>query len=145
MTLFPPQSRLAAAAIALIIAGGTPAFAEMIAFRGDLKGANEVPPVDSQGTGTAEVTLDTETKVLTWTINYSGLTGDAAAAHFHGPAAVGANAGPVVPIEGSLASPISGSATLTDQQIADLQGGLWYFNIHTAQYPDGELRGQLVR
>jgi hypothetical protein len=103
-----------------------------------------VPPNDSPGTGTVEATFDTESKVFTWTINYEGLTGEATAAHFHGPAAVGENAGPVVPIEGALASPIAGEATLDDAQAADLQAGMWYFNIHTAEYPDGELRGQVT-
>ena len=50
----------------------------------------------------------------------------------------------IVPIEGDLASPIQGEATLDDAQAADLQAGKWCFNIHTAQYPDGELRGQVV-
>jgi hypothetical protein len=48
-----------------------------------------------------------------------------------------------VPIDGALASPIAGSATLTDEQITQLQGGMWYFNVHTAEYPDGEIRGQV--
>jgi hypothetical protein len=81
--------------------------------------------------------------MLTWTVTYEGLTGPATAAHFHGPAAAGANAPPVVPIKGNLASPITGSATLTDAQAADLSAGNWYFNVHTAKYPDGEIRGQL--
>jgi hypothetical protein len=122
-----------------------PAQAESVVFVATLSGASEVPPNSAAGTGTVEATLDTDAKTLGWTITYSGLSGDATAAHFHGPAAEGANAGPVLPIEGSLASPISGTATLSDAQIADLQNGLWYFNIHTAQFPDGELRGQLKK
>lgn len=137
------RSAFAAASLALAFTAA-PAFAETVNFTTDLTGAAEVPANDSAGTGTVEASLDTETKVLTWTISYAGLTGEAVAAHFHGPAAADATAGPVVPIEGALASPIAGTATLDDAQIADLQGGLWYFNVHTAQYPDGELRGQLA-
>jgi hypothetical protein len=132
------------AGVALAALAAAPASAEMINYNVPLTGAAEVPPNDSAGTGTVQATFDTDTKVFTWTIEYSGLTGDATAAHFHGPAAPDANAGPVIPIEGNLASPISGTATLTDAQAAELQGGMWYFNIHTAQFPDGELRGQLV-
>jgi hypothetical protein len=133
------------ASIALGLAGAPAAYAESIAFKTDLKGSEEVPPNDSQGTGTVDATFDTESKAFAWTIEYSGLTGDATAAHFHGPAAAGANAGPVVPIDGALASPIKGEATLTDEQATQLQDGMWYFNLHTAQYPDGELRGQVTK
>jgi hypothetical protein len=104
-----------------------------------------VPPTDSTATGKVEATFDTETKVFTWTVTYDGLTGAATSAHFHGPAKEGENAGPVVPIEGDLASPLNGNATLDDQQATDLQGGLLYFNIHTEKFPDGEIRGQVVK
>ena len=60
-----------------------------------------------------------------------------------GRAAAGANAGVVVPFTGSLDSPISGSATLTDAQVADLKAGKWYVNLHTAASPGGEIRGQV--
>jgi hypothetical protein len=103
-----------------------------------------MPPTQSTGTGTVQASYDTDTKVFTYTIEYSGLSGDATAAHFHGPAAPGENADPVVPIPDPLASPINGSATLDDTQAADLLDGKWYFNVHTAQYPDGEIRGQVL-
>jgi CHRD domain len=51
----------------------------------------------------------------------------------------------LVPFSGDLASPIKGSATLTDAQISDLDAGKWYVNIHTAANKPGEIRGQLVR
>ena len=38
-----------------------------------------------------------------------------------------------------------GAATITDAQAADLDAGKWYFNIHTAAHPPGEVRGQLMR
>ena len=66
-------------------------------------------------------------------------------AHFHGPAAPGVAAGVAVPLAAPLASPINGMATLTDGQIGDLRAGLWYINIHTAQNPGGEIRGQLLK
>ncbi len=108
-----------------------------------LSGTNEVPSVPTNGNGTAEISFDKQTKVMAWTVNYSGLTGPATGAHFHGPAAISENAGVVVPLTGSLASPISGSATLTDAQAADLMAGKWYFNVHTAANPGGEIRGQV--
>ena len=135
---------LAILSAAALLAVSTPVLAEQKTFSATLSAGEEVPPNDSTGTGTVEATFDTETNVFTYTIEYSGLTGEATAAHFHGPAAPGENAAPVVPIEGALASPISGTATLDDTQEADLLAGKWYFNVHTAEYPDGELRGQLL-
>lgn len=137
-------TRTLLAATAVLALSAVPALAETVNFTAELSGAAEVPPNDAAGTGNVEATLDTETKVFTWTINYEGLTGEATAAHFHGPAGPDATAGPVVPIEGALASPINGTATLTDEQITQLQSGQWYFNIHTAAHPDGELRGQVT-
>ena len=117
----------------------------MVSYKADLKGATEVPPNDSKGTGAVDATYDTTSKKLSWTVTYSGLTGPATAAHFHGPAAANANAPPVVPISGNLASPIKGDVTLTEAQAADLQAGRWYFNIHTAAHKDGEQRGQMLK
>ena len=111
-------------------------------FKADLKGSSEVPPTDSAGTGSADVTVDTASKKLFWTVTSSGLSGDATAAHFHGPAAVGENAAPVVDISASVAS---GSADITDQQLADLQAGKLYLNIHTQKFPAGEIRGQVEK
>ena len=118
--------------------------AEQINFKADLSGASEVPPVTSAGKGTATAALDTASKTLSWTVTYSGLT--PTAGHIHGPAAAGTNAGVLVPFSGTnLASPIKGSATLTDAQISDLEAGRTYINLHTADNKGGEIRGQLVR
>lgn len=130
---------IAAAMMAALL---TPASAEMVAYKAQLAGATEVPPNSSAGTGTAQVNVDTEKKEVSWTITYSGLSGDATAAHFHGPAAVGENAGPVIDISGKIES---GTAPLTDAQLADLRAGRLYINIHTAQFPDGEIRGQVEK
>lgn len=113
-------------------------------FTGTLSGKAEVPPTTSTGTGSAQVTLDTATKQITYKVTYSGLTGPAAAAHIHCGAAAGSNAGVAVPFK-DPASPISGSATLTDAQMADLEAGKCYVNVHTAANKAGELRAQLQK
>ena len=133
---------VAAAALSIALAA-SPAFASELKYQAVLTADVETPPTTSPGTGTVEATYDTDAKTLTWTVTYKDPTGDVTAAHFHGPARAGEKAAPVVPIVAPYASPIKGSATLTDTQYGDLQKGLWYFNLHTAKYPDGEVRGQL--
>jgi len=97
------------------------------------------------GTGTLTATLDTVTNEFKYHIEFSGLTGAVVAAHFHGPAADGENAKPQLPVKTSpIASPIDGTATLTPEQAKDLADGKWYFNLHTAANPKGEIRGQVV-
>lgn len=112
-------------------------------FQTVLSPLEEVPPVSSDGRGLLRAELDTRTSRLSWVVSYSGLTGPVTAAHFHGPALPGQNAGIVVPLTGDLTSVITGSAVLTPAQRADLLSGRWYINLHTARYPDGEIRGQV--
>jgi hypothetical protein len=136
------RSSAAALALAAVLASSGFALAEEKHFAADLSGASEVPPNDSGGAGTANITYDTDSKELTWTVEYSGLTGPATAAHFHGPAAEGENAGVVVPIEVAEGT-MEGSATLNDEQASQLTEGMLYVNIHTGAHPDGEIRGQV--
>jgi hypothetical protein len=149
----PAQEELSMRKLAVCLAIGVmsaaafiaqPAAAESVALKADLKAANEVPPNSSTATGQAEATFDTATRNLTWTVTYSGLSGPAAGAHFHGPGEAGKNAGIVLPFP-SPSSPIKGSQVLTEAQAADLLAGKWYVNIHTAANPGGEIRGQMVK
>ena len=132
---------IAMAAVLVVFSAGA-ANAALFNVTTTLKGSNEVPPNTTAGSGTVSATLDTTAKSFSYSVRYSGLTGPAKAAHFHGPAAPGVNAPPVITMT-SLTSPIMGTATLTDAQIADLRAGKWYFNVHTAAHPGGEIRGQL--
>jgi hypothetical protein len=131
-----------AAALSLFAVGMAQAATE--SYDTKLKGSDEVPPNSTTGQGEVKATLDTGQRTLTYTVTYSGLTSPVVAAHFHGPAAPGANAPPIITLT-SFASPISGTATLTAGQVADLKAGKWYFNIHTADHKSGEIRGQLPK
>ena len=137
------RTLVTACALALV---SVAAHAATINLKADLKASAEVPPKDSAGTGTLTGTLNTETNEFTYHIEFSGLTGPVAAAHFHGPAAEGVNAKPQLPIKGTpITSPIDGKATLTAEQAKELVDGKWYFNLHTAANPGGEIRGQVLK
>ena len=134
---------LATLALGTAIALAGPAFAEKM--KATLDGKAEVPPTTSAGKGTADIDYDAATKKMSWKLTYSGLSGTPTAAHFHGPAEPGKNAGVMVAIPGAALSPAEGSATLTDAQAADLLAGKYYVNIHTAANPGGEIRGQVTK
>jgi hypothetical protein len=120
-------------------------------YKTTLAGANEVPAVTSTGTGTVTATLDINTKVLTVTGSYEKLSGPVVApgAHIHGPADTTKTAGVLFALTytESTTTPgtgaLAGTFTLTDAQITELNGGLYYVNLHTTANPGGEIRGQL--
>src|SRR3979490_3647600 len=108
------RTMLAALAVGATVALAGPAFAEKM--KATLDGKSEVPPNTSAATGTADIDYDAASKKLSWKLTYSGLSGPVTAAHFHGPAAAGANAGVAVAIPNATSSPVDGSATLTAPQ-----------------------------
>jgi len=122
------------------------------------------------GTGSGTLTLDTTADTLTFNnITWSGISADSTASHIHGPAAPGVNAGVIYFLSapqpfttvgpGIRSGTISGVMNLTNptqngiaytvpQQIADLEAGLWYINVHSdgtqGGFPGGEIRGQIL-
>jgi hypothetical protein len=135
---------LASLAVTAMVSAA-PALAEMQTYKAVLNAASQVPPNDSKGTGALTASYDTATKKLTYNVTYTGLSGPATAAHFHGPADAKTNAGVAVGAKDVATSPIKGEATLTDAQAADLAAGKWYFNIHTEKNKGGEIRGQVMK
>ena len=149
------------------------AYAIPVTFVGNLTGANEVPlpPVPSSATGLATVVLDAAAQTLQINATFSGLTSNTNAAHIHCCAPLGTNAGVATTVPAFPGFPLgvtSGSFTsavfdLTQPTIYNpafvtLQGGLTqaeaaliagilngttYLNIHTVNFPGGEIRGQL--
>ena len=119
-----------------------------IKLRGTLSGANENPANASPARGTFEGIFDPYSKVIAFRIEFSGLTANSTAAHFHS-APAGTN-GPVVVDFVSQGFPVgvrSGEfvkvLTLTDAQAVDLMIGNLYVNIHNANFPGGEIRSQI--
>ena len=136
-----PMIRQSTAAIAACAMFALPALAEEMKYTAELSGASEVPANESAATGSADVTVDTEAKTVSWTVSVQDLTGEPTAAHIHGPAGEDENAPPVIDMSDSI---MEGSADITDEQIGELQDGQYYVNVHTEEYPDGEIRGQLA-
>lgn len=105
------------------------------------------PPSTSLATGIATVDLNSLQTMITVNLSFSGLEGPATAAHIHGPALPGANAGILFPLTG-VPSAISGSIptqsfAITSTDLGYLESGLLYVNVHTGVFPAGEIRGQL--
>ena len=137
------KTMLVTFALGATIAFAGPAFADKM--KATLDGKAQVPPNTSAAKGTADIDYDPASKKLSWKLTYSGLSGPATMAHFHGPAAPGANAGVAVTIPNATSISVEGSATLTDAQAADLMAGKYYINVHTAANPAGEIRGQVTK
>jgi hypothetical protein len=116
-----------------------------VTFKATLNGASEAPtPNASAATGTATFTYNKTTYVLSGSVTFTGIT--PTAAHIH-KGAVGVAGSVVFPLgSGTITSPISFAAIGLDAtQQADLNAGLYYVNIHSAEFPGGEIRGQLVK
>jgi len=163
----------ALAAVTLACGSDTtnPPVSKIVRFEGNLSGTNENPPNTSQGTGHFVITLDTSTNVMTWNVTVTGLTSNITLGHIHGPAAVGANASPLLNFDpainqipgttftGRTTAPngsATGTLTLTaataitatvkgDSLKKLLLAGLTYVNIHTTQIGGGEVRAQVVK
>jgi CHRD domain len=123
------------------------ALAAPMSFDVPLTGAQQVPPVQTKGHGTAHITYDPTNRHLTWSVTYSELSSQPTMAHFHGPAPSGKNAAVQVWISKKgqpMQSPVTGSATLTPTQAKQFMAGDWYVNLHTKDHPGGEIRGQVT-
>jgi len=113
-----------------------------VIFQATLNGASENPPNASTATGTATLTYNSNTKIFTIVVYFNGVT--ATIGHIH-KGAVGVSGGPVFGFTAPIISPITYTSVALDAaQEADLYANLYYVNIHSAAYPDGEIRGQLI-
>ena len=114
-------------------------------LRATLAGAYKVPPTQSRGSGYFEAVYRPSTKVLEYRLNLVGLSGPITMGYLHGPAGPGENAQKVAPINIPIYdNTIWDGVTLTEEQAAQVLAGQWYVNVMTLQYPDGEIRGQIL-
>jgi hypothetical protein len=111
-------------------------------YKGTFTGSAEIPPVITGATGTVELKVNTTTKIGTLTLNFVALSSNQAGAHIHGPAASSESAPVLIPLpDGQL---LNQPVTFTDEQFGYLNAGKLYVNIHSTQYPNGEIRAQLI-
>ena len=114
-----------------------------IVFLTVLRGSNEVPANNSAALGSAILTFNPVTKRFTTTVTFLDVV--ATVAHIH-KGAIGTNGAVVFGFSSPILSPINyTSGVLTAAQEADLLGNAYYVNVHSASFPAGELRGQLIR
>ncbi|AAW61688.1 CHRD domain-containing protein [Gluconobacter oxydans] len=118
-----------------------PASAETLHLFGPFKGEHgATAPIK----GSASAMLDTTKNTLTYRFEDNGLSGPVTAAHLHGPAPDGQDAGVLAPSNGPYTTRMTGTLQLTPDQVKEVQAGQTYINLHTEKYPDGEARAQLT-
>jgi len=134
------------------LSSSTVCLANTITYDVTLTGAGENPPNGSSASGSAVITFDDVTDLLTVSLSFTGLTGgNASAAHIHCCVPAGTN-GPVrIPFtgfpnttSGTYTNTFDLSASSFTSLITGLTSGLAYINIHDATYPGGEIRAQIV-
>ena len=135
---------IALIAAALLVTGPLAARADT-GFSVSLDGLQEVPPNASPATGSGTLVIDNAQTQVTYSINYSGLTGTRSAQHIHGPGAPGVPAPVVLPLSatGTTSGLVSGVAAITATVIGYMVAGTAYVNIHSSTFPGGEIRGQI--
>lgn len=114
-------------------------------FYAYLNSAQEVPTNSSSATGYARVVLNESAGTISFRVVFRNLSSAQTASHIHAPAAIGANAPVVINFGavGGTSGTITGTASITASQIAELRAHRGYVNVHTANFPGGEIRGQL--
>jgi hypothetical protein len=105
-----------------------------------LSGEEEVPPAESDATGTAIIVIVPARDMVCWKLSWENAPGDVIAAHIHGPAQPGVNAGVLVPL---TVDPAMGCTTDSDADAIAADPGNYYVNIHSTVFPGGFLRAQL--
>ena len=127
--------------VAAMLAFSTVAIAKDVALSGNFAGEHGAT---NQPAGQVDATLNTVTHKLKYTIEYTGLSGPVTAAHFHGPAKPGVDAGVMTKIPGPYESGMSHTVTIDAKTQKAMLDGMTYVNLHTKAHPKGEARAQMT-
>ena len=125
-----------------LLLGASAAQAESIGLVAHLLGSTEVPATESDAFAEAQFTYDNASHALQYYVNYDGVA--PAKMDLHGPAAANEKAPAVLNIALSQ-SPVSGTVQLTPEQGQQLLAGKMYLDISSQKYPDGEIRGRIIK
>jgi hypothetical protein len=114
-------------------------------FYAYLEGRQENPPAATTAKGYARVVVNEAAGTLTFTVVFNGLTSNQTLSHIHAPGALGVTAPVVIDFGavGGVSGTISGSRSITPTQLAQIRQHLGYVNVHSVNFPNGEIRGQL--
>lgn len=136
-------STLTALAVGLLLTShtGRAAFNEL-RLTATLNGANEVPPITTDASGVGNFIINTADNTLHFDITVQGLSSTETAAHIHGPAEIGINAGVLFPLP--LGNIKTGVWNYPEAAEADIISGRTYVNVHSITSPGGEIRGQIM-
>jgi hypothetical protein len=115
-------------------------FARPQLFVANLDGLQALPPIATPTRGTATILLDKNETTARVSLRLRNLSGAQVSAHLHGPAPSGQTAPAIFDLPNGNFSDFQ--ITLTPQQVADLRAGLFYVDLHSAAFPNGEIRGQ---
>ncbi|MFN5946548.1 MAG: CHRD domain-containing protein [Phycisphaerae bacterium] len=153
-----------AACLIVAVAGlATTAQAQFITFTATLSGAQEVPAVNTPALGTATLVLNTTTNQFTIDLQFTGLSAPVTVAHIH-RAAAGVNGPVIIGLDGMPLSngrpswnliapgvtsfnsggPLTAPFNFPAAEVANLIAGNTYFNVHSSNFPGGEIRGQII-
>jgi hypothetical protein len=154
------------AAVVALAAGalsGSSALAQSVTLTANLTGGQENPPVSTPATGTATLIIDLSTNNWTLDIQFGTLTAPLSVAHIH-RAPTGSNGPVIIGLDGmalsggrpswallspgitsfSSGGPLAAPFAFPAGEVSNLLAGNTYINIHSTQFPGGEIRGQLV-
>ncbi len=112
------------------------------AYAAYLHGSNVIPSVNTESTGVAILTIDEQNLTLNYHLYVYNIE-NVFASHIH-LGAEGENGPVAIPLEPPEEGQSSGEVSLSEDNLSNLNEGLFYVNVHTDEYPDGEIRGQLM-
>ena len=144
----PCRALLLGAATALALAGCATVEEEVNEeignrFQAQMNGASEVPPADPDGTGMARIAINDDSNRICTDLEVR-MIGDVTAAHIH-RGAPGVNGPPVVTLDPPDDNDSDDCDTADDALIDEIRHNpaAFYVNVHTAEYPEGAIRGQI--